>query len=425
MRYGWRLALATALAVVVAPLPLPPAAPAHAQPATPLDQLSRTRDELAVAERRLDDVESQLQRAQRAVDAVDRRLAEASADLHEIAAELSAAEVVLRRKQTAERRAAAVLGEATRTLDQHVAAWDRTRHEVGLRVAEAYKHGPASRTHLMVEGVARAGDLHEAAVAVRTVHAILDRDRRLLAHSRALAVAANEARAEVATLRTAARREERAAAREQQRVGALVARQARIVAAIEVDRADRVRIVADIDADRVAKAMLVDRLDRRVRELSIRLDDVLLAAVDVPVDAPLPPWATVLPARGRRWAPAIASVAAQTGVDGRLLAALVWTESAFTPTAVSHAGAIGLAQLMPDTARGLGVDPWDPVQNLAGGARYLRTQMVRFDSVELGLAAYNAGPGRVERVGGIPDITETQLYVLRVLERYERLVAAG
>jgi soluble lytic murein transglycosylase-like protein len=88
-----------------------------------------------------------------------------------------------------------------------------------------------------------------------------------------------------------------------------------------------------------------------------------------------------------------------------------------------HAGAIGLAQLMPGTARGLGVDPYDAWQNLVGGATYLRIQLDRFGQVDLALAAYNAGPGRVVD-GRVPSITETQLYVLRVLERYNAIVAA-
>jgi soluble lytic murein transglycosylase-like protein len=87
----------------------------------------------------------------------------------------------------------------------------------------------------------------------------------------------------------------------------------------------------------------------------------------------------------------------------------------------SHAGAIGLAQLMPGTAAGLGVDPTDPLQNLQGGARYLREQLDRFGTPELALAAYNAGPNRVAQAGGIPRITETQTYVRRVLDTWEQL----
>ncbi|MBW3618985.1 MAG: transglycosylase SLT domain-containing protein [Actinobacteria bacterium] len=253
----------------------------------------------------------------------------------------------------------------------------------------------------------------------------MERDRDLLQRNLALARAANEARADVAGLRSSARSEQRAAFREQQRVQQLVERQARIVASIEDDLAAKARIVASIEQDRVASAVLVDQLRETISRVSVSIDDVLVSSADVPIDGPPPAWATALPARGRQWAPAIDAVATRVGIDGRLLAALVWTESNFTPTAVSHAGAVGMAQLMPGTARGLGVDPWDPVANMIGGARYLRTQMIRFGSVELGLAAYNAGPGRVAAAGGVPDITETQMYVIRVLERYERIRAAG
>ncbi len=126
-------------------------------------------------------------------------------------------------------------------------------------------------------------------------------------------------------------------------------------------------------------------------------------------------WAERLPAAGRAYADEIKAAAIRYGLDPTLLAGLVQAESGFRPDAVSHAGAIGLAQLMPGTADGLGVDPHDPVQNLDGGARYLREQLDRFGSVELALAAYNAGPGRVAQAGGIPRIAETQAYVPRVL----------
>lgn len=128
-----------------------------------------------------------------------------------------------------------------------------------------------------------------------------------------------------------------------------------------------------------------------------------------------------LPERAGQWISHIESAAARYGLDPNLLTALVWTESAFRPDAVSPAGAIGLGQLMPGTAAGLGVDPNDPVANLDGAARYLRQQLDRFGSVDLALAAYNAGPGRVERSGGIPNIAETQAYVRIVSSRFETL----
>ncbi len=145
--------------------------------------------------------------------------------------------------------------------------------------------------------------------------------------------------------------------------------------------------------------------------------------------ASLPPaagsgWEQLLPERAQPWVGAIEDAAAANGVDPRLLASLVWTESAFRPDAVSPVGAQGLAQLMPATAAGLGVDPSDPVQNLQGGARYLAAQLSAFGRVDLALAAYNAGPGRVRRSGGVPDIAETQAYVRIVTDRYERLLGA-
>jgi soluble lytic murein transglycosylase-like protein len=132
-------------------------------------------------------------------------------------------------------------------------------------------------------------------------------------------------------------------------------------------------------------------------------------------------WFTRLPSSGQAWATEIDRAGNDAGLDPRLLAAMVWQESGFRPDAVSQSGAIGLAQLMPGTAAGLEVDPWDPVQNLEGGARYLAWTIEEFGSVELGLAAYNAGPGRVREAGGIPNIAETQAYVPRVLDYYRQL----
>ena len=107
---------------------------------------------------------------------------------------------------------------------------------------------------------------------------------------------------------------------------------------------------------------------------------------------------------------------ARHGVDPRLLAAVARAESAYNPTAVSPAGAQGLMQIMPATAAGLGVDPLVPEQAVDGAARYLAEQLDAFGTVELALAAYNAGPGNVRRYGGIPPFTETRNYVQRVTD---------
>jgi cell wall-associated NlpC family hydrolase len=109
------------------------------------------------------------------------------------------------------------------------------------------------------------------------------------------------------------------------------------------------------------------------------------------------------------------------GVDPALLAAVAQQESGFDASAVSPAGAQGLMQFMPATAKGLGVSPFDPASAVDGAARYLAELTERFGSTELGLAAYNAGPGTVSRYGGIPPYAETQNYVRSVMSRAEAL----
>jgi soluble lytic murein transglycosylase-like protein len=118
----------------------------------------------------------------------------------------------------------------------------------------------------------------------------------------------------------------------------------------------------------------------------------------------------------------IRSAERRHGLPVGLLDALVATESAYRPYAVSRAGAVGLAQLMPGTARSMGVtNSFDAVDNLDGGARYLRAMIDQFGSVALALAAYNAGPGAVTRSRGIPRNGETPDYVERVLSRWRSL----
>lgn len=112
--------------------------------------------------------------------------------------------------------------------------------------------------------------------------------------------------------------------------------------------------------------------------------------------------------------PMARDVAQRHGVPADLFARLVQQESGWNPNARSHKGAIGLAQLMPFTARRLGVDPHNPRQNLEGGARYLRQQYDRFGSWKLALAAYNAGPEAVQRYGGVPPYRETRNYVKKI-----------
>jgi len=117
--------------------------------------------------------------------------------------------------------------------------------------------------------------------------------------------------------------------------------------------------------------------------------------------------------------PMIREAEVRYGLPTRLLQALIWTESRFDPLAISPAGAAGLAQLMPATARELGVvNRHDPAESIDGGARYLRQMLDRFGAVHLALAAYNAGPGAVTKAGGIPRNRETPGYVRNVLSRW-------
>lgn len=128
---------------------------------------------------------------------------------------------------------------------------------------------------------------------------------------------------------------------------------------------------------------------------------------------------------GTPYAAEISAAATRNGVDPNVLSGLIRAESNFDPNATSPAGAQGLTQLMPGTAAGLGVtNPLDPAQSIEGGARYLRQQLDHFGGdVTKALAAYNAGPGAVERFGGVPPYEETQSYVRRVLGYAQGAVA--
>lgn len=135
----------------------------------------------------------------------------------------------------------------------------------------------------------------------------------------------------------------------------------------------------------------------------------------------------------------IAGSARECGVDPNLVAAIIENESGFNTNARSGCGAQGLMQLMPATAAGLGVDnAYDPAQNIAGGTKYIQGQLKRYGYFEPGatdasrrtamikaIAAYNAGPGNVDKYGGVPPFAETQNYVQNVMAAYERRSASS
>lgn len=119
-----------------------------------------------------------------------------------------------------------------------------------------------------------------------------------------------------------------------------------------------------------------------------------------------------------RWRERVAALAAKYDISPALLEAVVWQESRWNELAMSPVGARGLAQLMPGTAAQMGINSADPTSNLEGGARYLRMQLDAFGgNIEKALAAYNAGPARVVKAGGIPNIRETKLYVAAIMAR--------
>ena len=152
-------------------------------------------------------------------------------------------------------------------------------------------------------------------------------------------------------------------------------------------------------------------------------DDIQLAALSRPAPLPRADILTAIEATAFRYA-------GHPGLRGAELSVRDWltlyranieVESAYRQDAVSSAGAIGLGQLMPATARDLGVDPHDIAQNLDGSARYLLMMLDQFGEGSLALAAYNAGPEAVTRHGGIPPFRETQGHVARVTAVFERL----
>ncbi len=124
--------------------------------------------------------------------------------------------------------------------------------------------------------------------------------------------------------------------------------------------------------------------------------------------------------------PLIKNAAQKYNLPPELIAGFMWQESRANPMAKSYCGAMGLMQLMPQTAAGLGVtNAWDPAQNIEGGAKYIRQMVDKFGKIEHAVAAYNAGPGNVMKYNGIPPFRETQDYVPKVLSYAANFKASG
>ncbi len=174
-----------------------------------------------------------------------------------------------------------------------------------------------------------------------------------------------------------------------------------------------------ISADAKARKKLFDRqsaiLDKRRAQRTTAPVPLGPAEVFIPGVPSSEPIVKYTGAHRSRFEGAARQAARRYNVPEDLFLRLVTQESAWNPSALSHKGAIGLAQLMPGTARKLRVNPHDPLENLDGGARYLAEQYRTFRSWRLALAAYNAGPGAVQKYNGVPPYRETQGYVRAIL----------
>ena len=173
---------------------------------------------------------------------------------------------------------------------------------------------------------------------------------------------------------------------------------------------------AEIGASKTRRALLADQfkvLDSRLPRPKSRAISFDRPRISVPPKFDLQGY------RGSYRGPflSLARAAAQRhGIPEGLFLRLVEQESGWNPSVKSHKGAVGLAQLMPGTARDLGVDPMVPAANLDGGARYLKAQYRAFGSWKLALAAYNAGPEAVRKHNGVPPYRETQKYIAAILK---------
>jgi soluble lytic murein transglycosylase-like protein len=415
-----RLTTAAAAALSLVLVAVAPPAPAAAD-------LGRTQGELDAVSRDLEEIVQQLDAIAVEIEEIDRRLGSANADLRRIRDDLATAESGIETAQAQEAEAVARIETAEAQLALLEAEIGLTRERLQGRLVQTFKYGRTTSVDIVMRGTVGALDLHELALTLNTVGRITDDDRGLVSDMEVLAAEQDALIVEQTAARVAAVEARDAATRQRDRVAVLEREQRQVIATIDADRARRQAVFDALEADKEQLAALAAALAEEIRRLQLANLSVLMPVGGVFVG--VPEWAGRLPSRGQPYSALIASAAATQGVDGRLLAALVWSESSFSPSAVSRVGAAGLSQLMPRTAQGLGLrvdsavdQRFDPEMNLNAGARYLREQIVRFGSVELGLAAYNAGPGNVSRYGGIPPFAETQFYVLIVMRRYAQIV---
>lgn len=188
-----------------------------------------------------------------------------------------------------------------------------------------------------------------------------------------------------------------------------------------------------IHADSHEKAGDVVRLHTRDGEIVLPANNVVNfeqeeytpPAAPAPVEPPKAAADTTVPDRAMTPRELVTQAAQKAGLPSALVHSVARAESAYQPNAVSNKGAIGIMQLMPGTAAQLHADPKDPKQNAEAGAMYLRELLLKYDgTVSKALAAYNAGPGAVDKYHGVPPYRETINYVNRVITHYEKTQAA-
>ncbi len=396
-------------------------------PAPASANLGQTQRELEEVAKNLQDLVAELDSIADEIEAIDRRLGTANSTLRRIRSDLADAEQGIETAEADEADALGRIAEADQRLTEVTDEIAVTRDRLQGRLVQTFKYGRTTSVDIVMRGTVGALDLHEMALTLNTVGRITDDDRGLVAAMEDLAEEQRDLIVIATAARVAAVEARDSAVRQRNRISALEAEQRSVVASIRADRERRQAVFDELEADKDRLAALAAALAEEIRRLQIADLSVIMPVGGQFVG--IPEWAGRLPASGQPYSALVASASAMQGVDGRLLAALVWSESAFRPHAVSRAGAAGLSQLMPATARGLGLrvdssvdQRFDPELNLNAGARYLRAQIIRFGSLELGLAAYNAGPGNVVRYGGIPPFAETQFYVYIVMRRYAQIV---
>ncbi len=398
-------------------------------------EVEELRDEFTDAVSSLEELGAAIDRAERELIAAQGRLRAANEALAGLEAEIEEAQAAVAAAEARYKEAVAEVEtaevEVAEALDRLQEADDRLHR----RAIEVYKYGAGHQQQALVTGVVGSADWHEVAVTTSAIERIVGNDKELILAAEAAREEALEAEEAAVQARAHAADLEAEAQAEAAELQVLVEEQREAVEAVEAEQRRREAILRSFEEDQELMAELAARLEgeiataranaERIRQEEAAAREAAAEAGEDPPDLPSDlSWASKLPGAGPQWAPAINEAALRYGLDPRLFAALVWSESGFNPNAVSHAGAIGLAQLMPGTAAMLGVDPWNPEQNLDGGSRYLKMRIDQFGSIELGLAAYNAGATRVQEAGpGIPNIAETQFYVFIVMQRYNELAS--